>query len=71
MGFVDVFNKTLFFFREMFVYKKIFVYFYTEFVYMQTCFCQPSRMSHFGELPDMVYQKLLKKFKKKPKITNI
>ena len=37
----------------------------------QTCFCQPSRMSHFGELPDVVYQKLLKKFKKKPKITNI
>ena len=31
----------------------------------QTCFCQPSRMSHFGELPDVVCQKLLKKFKKK------
>ena len=37
----------------------------------QTCFCQPSRMSHFGELPDVVYQKLLKEFKKKPKITTI
>ena len=37
----------------------------------QTCFCQPSRMSHFCELPDVVCQKLLKKFKKKPKITNI
>ena len=28
-------------------------------------------MSHFGELPDVVRQKLLKKFKKKQKITNI
>ena len=37
----------------------------------QTCFCQPSRMSHFGELPDAICQKLLKKIKKKPKITNI
>ena len=38
---------------------------------VQTCFCQPFRMSHFGELPDVVCQKLLNKFKKMPKITNI
>ena len=37
----------------------------------QTCFCQPSRMSHFGELPDVACQKLLKQFMKKPEITNI
>ena len=46
-------------------------YYYLPFGPYQTCFCLPSRMSHFGELPDVVSQKLLKKFKKKQKITNI
>ena len=27
----------------------------------QTCFCQTSRMSHFGELPDVVLPKIAKK----------
>ena len=27
----------------------------------QTCFCQCSRMSHFGELPDVVLSKIAKK----------
>ena len=33
----------------------------------QTCFCQPSRMSHFRKLPDVVCQKLLKNSRKSQK----
>ena len=31
----------------------------------QTCFCQPSRMSHYGELPDVICQKIAKKNSRK------
>ena len=38
----------------------------SQMAFRQTCFCQTSRMSHFGELPDVVLPKIALKTPKSP-----
>ena len=37
--------------------------------YLQTCFCQTSRLSHLGKLPDVVWPKIAQK-RQKPEVVD-